>query len=60
MTAKEAPRTLLVLVALLALQLTVALDLRIGGAHPNLIVGFALAAGLAEGGRPPVGAEAAG
>jgi rod shape-determining protein MreD len=48
-TAKEAPRTLLVLVALLALQLTVALDLRIGGAHPNLMLGFALAAGLAGG-----------
>ena len=49
MTSKEAPRALLVLVVVLVLQLTVALDLRVAGAHPDLILGLAAAAGLAGG-----------
>ncbi len=49
MTSRDAPRALLVLVVVLVLQLTVALDIRIGGAHPDLIVGLAVAAGLAGG-----------
>lgn len=49
MTSKEAPRALLVLVVVLVLQLTVALELRVGGAHPDLILGVAAAAGLAGG-----------
>jgi len=48
-TSKEAPRALLVLVVVLVLQLTVALDLRVAGAHPDLILGLAAAAGLAGG-----------
>ena len=49
MTSRDAPRALLVLVVVLVLQLTVALDIRVGGAHPDLIVGLAAAAGLAGG-----------
>ena len=49
MTSKDAPRALLVLMVVLVLQLTVALDIRIGGAHPDLILGLAIAAGLAGG-----------
>jgi rod shape-determining protein MreD len=49
LTSKEAPRALLVLVVVLVLQLTVVLDLRVGGAHPDLVLGLALAAGLAGG-----------
>ena len=49
MTSKEAPRALLVLVVVLVLQLTVTLDLRVAGAHPDLILGLAVAAGLAGG-----------
>jgi rod shape-determining protein MreD len=48
-TAKEAPRALLLILALLALQLTVALDVQVAGAHPELMFGFAIAAGLAGG-----------
>lgn len=49
LTGKEAPRALLVLLVVLVLQLTVVLDIRIGGAHPDLILGLAIAAGLAGG-----------
>ncbi|MGH8994947.1 MAG: hypothetical protein ACRDYB_02755 [Acidimicrobiales bacterium] len=49
MTPREAPRALLVVVVALALQLTVVLDLRVSGAHPDLMVGLAIAAGLAGG-----------
>ena len=49
MKPREGPRALLVLVGLLALQLSVVLNLQIAGAHPNLIVGFAVTAGLAGG-----------
>lgn len=49
MTARELPRGLLVLIVALALQLTVVLDLRIGGAHPELMIGLAVTAGLAGG-----------
>ncbi len=48
-TAREVPRALLVVLLVLVLQLTVVLDLQIGGAHPNLIVGLAIAAGLVGG-----------
>jgi rod shape-determining protein MreD len=48
-TAKEVPRALLVLVAVLALQLTVVLDVQVGGAHPELMYGLAIAAGLVGG-----------
>ncbi|MGH9046404.1 MAG: hypothetical protein ACRDVW_03715 [Acidimicrobiales bacterium] len=51
MTAKELPRALLVVLVVLVLQLTVVLELRIGGAHPDLIIGLAVAAGLAGGVR---------
>ena len=49
MTARELPRGLLVLIALLALQLTVVLDVHIGGAHPDLMLGLGVTAGLAGG-----------
>ncbi len=49
MTPREVPRALLVIVVVLVLQLTVVLDLRIGGAHPELFMGLAIAAGLAGG-----------
>jgi rod shape-determining protein MreD len=49
LTSKEAPRALLVLVVVLLLQLTVVLDIRVAGAHPDLILGLAVAAGLAGG-----------
>ena len=49
MTSKDAPRALLVLVIVLVLQLTFVLDIRVGGAHPDLILGLAIAAGLAGG-----------
>jgi hypothetical protein len=45
-TSRDALRALLVLVVVLVLQLTVVLDIRIAGAHPDLIVGLAVAAGL--------------
>jgi rod shape-determining protein MreD len=48
-TSRDALRALLVLVVVLVLQLTVALDIRVAGAHPDLIVGLAVAAGLAGG-----------
>ncbi len=48
-TARELARGLLVLLLVLILQLTVVLEVRIGGAHPNLIVGLAIAAGLVGG-----------
>jgi rod shape-determining protein MreD len=48
-TPRELPRGLLVLIVALALQLTVVLDLRIGGAHPDLMLGLAVTAGLAGG-----------
>jgi rod shape-determining protein MreD len=48
-TPREMPRALLVVVLVLVLQLTVVLNLRIGGAHPDLIVGLAVMAGLAGG-----------
>jgi rod shape-determining protein MreD len=48
-TFKEGPRALLLLVAVLVLQLTVVLDIRVGGAHPDLVLGLAIGAGLAGG-----------
>jgi len=48
-TGKEIPRALLLLLVVHTLQLTVVLDIRIGGAHPDLIVGLAVTAGLAGG-----------
>lgn len=48
-TSKDAPRAFFVLLVVLVLQLTVALDIRVGGAHPDLILGLAVAAGLAGG-----------
>ena len=49
MTPREIPRALLVVVVALALQLTVVLDVRVSGVHPDLMVGLAIAAGLAGG-----------
>lgn len=49
MSPRELPRGLLVLIAVLAVQLTVVLDVRIGGAHPDLMLGLAVTAGLAGG-----------
>ena len=49
MTAREVPRALLVLLGVLVLQLTVVLDIRVAGIHPDLILGLAVAAGLAGG-----------
>ena len=48
-TFKEGPRALLVVVVVLVLQLTVVLDFHVGGAHPDLILGLAIGAGLAGG-----------
>jgi rod shape-determining protein MreD len=48
-TPREVPRALLVIVVVLVLQLTVVLDVRVGGAHPELFFGLAVAAGLAGG-----------
>lgn len=49
MNGREAPRGLLVLIGVLAIQLTVVLNLRIWGAHPDLMMGVAVGAGLAGG-----------
>jgi rod shape-determining protein MreD len=49
LTPKEAPRALLVILVILTLQLTIVLDVEVAGAHPELMFGFAIAAGLAGG-----------
>lgn len=49
MTGREAPRALLLVIVALALQLTVVLDVQVSGVHPDLMVGLAIAAGLAGG-----------
>jgi hypothetical protein len=49
MTAREGARSLLVVVSVVALQLSLVMDLWVGGAHANLVVGLAVAAGLAGG-----------
>ncbi len=49
MTSREVTRGLLVLVVTLVLQLTVALELQVGGAHPELLTGLAVVAGLVGG-----------
>ncbi|MGH9043488.1 MAG: hypothetical protein ACRDVP_01370 [Acidimicrobiales bacterium] len=51
MTFQDTARLLLVIVVVLALQLTLALDVRIGGAHPDLPLCLAVAGGLAAGPR---------
>src|SRR5579875_1235306 len=50
-TPREVVRTLLVLVAVVILQFTVCLNLRIAGAHPDLVLGVPLVAGLVMGAR---------
>ncbi len=49
MTAREAVRGLVVVIVALLLQLTVMLDIRVAGAHPDVMLGLAAVAGLVGG-----------
>lgn len=49
MSFREISRGLLVLIVTLVLQLTVALEVQIDGAHPELMIGLAVVAGLVGG-----------
>lgn len=49
MTSQQLSRGLVVLVVVMLAQLTVALDLRVGGAHPEIVMGLAIVAGLVGG-----------
>ena len=49
MTARQGLRVVLVIFLVVVLQSTLALDLRLGGAHPNVVYLLAIAAGLVAG-----------
>ncbi|HLJ07714.1 MAG TPA: rod shape-determining protein MreD [Acidimicrobiia bacterium] len=49
MTSQQFSRGLIVLVVVLLAQLTVVLDLRVDGAHPDIVLGLAIVAGLVGG-----------